>query len=169
LVALPGARVYCGEPRVQVIVDDDYLEVRLIGITRQTETEVGDRFAQTFRAGVGEVLEPDGELTEDFADPELRYSQFGPKRRDRGGNIGGFDHETCLCQLGKRLVDLRGGDGWTQGSDDLVGCAASVDQGNDEPGDGIADKGGSILAHERHSLIGHHLGVVASADKRADG
>src|SRR6185312_10199961 len=54
LVALPCARVYCGEPPVQVIVDDDYLKVRLIGIIRQTETEVGDRFAETFGPSVGE-------------------------------------------------------------------------------------------------------------------
>lgn len=169
LAARQGTRINLGEPGIQVIVDDDHLEVRVIGILRESETEVTDRFGKTFGAGVGEVLESDGELAEEFADTELRHAQFGPKRRDRGGNLGRFDHETCLCQLGKRLVDLLGGDAWTQGSDDLIGCATAVDQWNDQPGDGIADEGGAILAQKRHSLIGHDLGVVASADMRADG
>ena len=74
LTARPGASVYVREPRIQVIVDDDDFDVRLIGIVRQTETEVTDRFVQIIKAGAGKRLAPDGEPIEDFANAELRYA-----------------------------------------------------------------------------------------------
>jgi hypothetical protein len=168
LATPPRTGVYLVQPGVQVIVNDDDFEIRLIRVIGDGETKVTDGVVKAVQAIVDQGLEPDGETVEHLANSKLGYANLGPEHRDRRSDARRFDHEASLCQLGKRVIHLPPGHSRGEEAGYFLGAAMPIQERDDMLSNRVANERRPILTNERHGIARHYLSVVPSADERAN-